>query len=496
VVRPDRHAALAALIVASGALAAVRLVAATRVGFGDSEALYASYALHPQPAYVDHPGLIGDIARAIGGGTAPSPPRAHVVTTALATALPWLLAVTCRACGATWPRAFAAALVFALVPEIAIGTFAMTPDLPLAFAWLGALAGAAAALRAPPGSALAAIAFGAAGVLAGAAAMSKVSGCVLLAALAIAYVSPAARPHRWTLAPWVGLASGAILLSPVVLFEAHSGWPMLRHRLIETQGGAGVSLRNAAALVGGQLAYLSPPVVVLAALGARRLWRDRADPVGSLLLATCAAPGAALVALCLWSRVAEPHWIAPALLGLAPALARGAAAVPRRLVVVSAATAGALVAAVHAWVLVPGITRLAPGTSDARLDLSNELYGWPEVIAAVREEVQRARDPAGPGDDVAVVGPHWVVCAQLEAALRGEAPVGCDTPVPDDFDRWWPRERWRAAETLVWVTDARFGAPPRLPEHALLRTRDVRVMRDGRLVREFTVAVMTRRAAA
>jgi hypothetical protein len=484
------------LLVVSGALAAVRLVAATRIGFGDSEALYASYALHPQPAYVDHPGLIGVIARAIGGGTAPSPLRAHVVTTALTAALPWLLALLCRASGAPWPRAFAAALVFALVPEIAIGTFAMTPDLPLAVAWLGALGAAATALRAPPGSGLAAVAFGAAGLLAGAAAASKVSGLLLLAALALAYASPAARPHRWTVAPWAGLASGALVIAPVVLFEAHYGWPMLRHRLVETQGDAALSLRNAAALVGGQLAYLSPPVMVLAAVGARSLWRDRSDAVGSLLLATCAVPGAALVALCLWSRVAEPHWIAPALLGLAPALARGAGAVSRRLVVASAVTAGAMVAAVHAWVLVPGITRLAPDSYDARLDLSNELRGWPEVVAAVREEVLLAQGPAEAPDDVAVVGPHWVVCAQLEAALRGAVPVGCNTPVPDDFDRWWPRERWRTADSIVWVSDARFGPAPPFPSRALLRSRDVRVVRDGRVVRAFTVAVLTRRAPA
>ena len=54
-------------------LFAVRIFAATRVGFGDSEALYACYALSPQPAYLDHPGLVGLFARAIGHGTAPSP---------------------------------------------------------------------------------------------------------------------------------------------------------------------------------------------------------------------------------------------------------------------------------------------------------------------------------------------------------------------------------------------------------------------------------------
>src|ERR1700722_20500115 len=83
----------AALVAVTGALLAVRLFASQRVGFGDSEALYAAYALHPQPAYLDHPGLIGLFARAIGGGTAPSPERAHWVTTALAAAVPWEMAL-------------------------------------------------------------------------------------------------------------------------------------------------------------------------------------------------------------------------------------------------------------------------------------------------------------------------------------------------------------------------------------------------------------------
>jgi hypothetical protein len=68
--------------------------------------------------------------------------------------------------------------------------------------------------------------------------------------------------------------------------------------------------------------------------------------------------------------------------------------------------------------------------------------------------------------------------------------------MPDDFDRWWPRERWRAAESIVWVTDRRFGPPPVLTTHATLRTREVRIERAGRTARTFTIAVLTRRAQA
>jgi hypothetical protein len=486
---------LAALSAASAVLLAARLLAAARVGWGDSEALYASYALHPAPAYLDHPGLVGFFASLVGGGTAPSPARAHVATAVLATAFPWLVALTARACGARPRPALTAALVVALVPEIAVGLFAMTPDLLLALAWVGSLGLAAVALRAAPGSGRATAAFAGAGVLAGVAAGSKVTGAALFVVLATAYASSSARAHARSIAPWLGLAAGVVVLLPVVSFEARAGWPMLRHRLVDTQAEAGISLRNVGALAGGQLTYLSPVVAALAVLAARAAWRDRTDAVGRLLVASFLVPLAPLLALCLWSPVAEPHWMAPALLGLAPAAARAERLASRRLVVAACAVAAVMVAAVHAWVLVPASVRLAPASYDPRLDITNELTGWPEAVAAVREEARAVEVPGAERGDVAVVGPHWVICAQLEAALRGELPVGCATPVPDDFDTWLPRARWGGADVVLWVRDARFGAPA-LPAWSPLREREVRIERGGRTVRVFTITALARRAPA
>lgn len=485
---------LVALFAASAALLALRAIAASRLGYGDSEALYAAYALHPQLAYLDHPGLVGLLARVLGGGTAPLPSRAHAATTVLATLAPWALAVACRACGATWRRSLGAGLIFAVVPEMAIGLFALTPDLPLALGWIGALGCAAAALRAHAGSTRASCAFVAAGLCAGIAACAKVSGVLLLCSLALAYGSRPARSHARTLAPWVGLGAGVLVVAPIVAFESSAGWSMLRHRIVDTQAGAGVSLRNAGALVGGQIAYLSPLIAVMAVLVARAAWRDRRDSVGSLLFLACAVPAAALVPLCLWSRVAEPHWLAPAELALFPVGARALVIPGRRLLGAAGAIAAVMVLAVHAWVLVPSFARMAPAY-DARLDIANELYGWPDVLAAVREEAGRAApSTSGPGDTV-VVGPHWVICAQLEAGLRGDLRVGCNTPISDDFDAWWPRERWHHASAIIWVTDARFGPPPPLGAYTPLRAREVLIERAGRRVRRFTIATFVRRAA-
>jgi hypothetical protein len=491
------HVELAALVSLSMALLATRLFAALSIGFGDSEALYASYALHPQPAYLDHPGLIGMVARAIGGGTAPRPERAHLVTSLLSTLVPWVMAWTCRASGATWRRSFAAALVFALAPEIAFGLFALTPDLLLALAWIAALALGCHALRSTPGSASATAAFAAAGLLGGLAAVSKVSGVLLIAGLAIAYTSRAARLHARTIGPWAGLAAAALIMFPMVSYEARCDWPMLHHRLVETQVAAGFSLRNVAALVGGQLAYVSPLAAVLATLAGRSLWRGRGDATGQLLLATCLAPLTALLPLSLWSQVAEPHWLAPAWLALVPAAARADIAPSRRLVVAASILAGAMVALGHLWVLTPWFMRLLPAAYEPRLDLANELYGWPDVMPAVREEARMATPiPGADRGEVAVVGPHWVICAQLEATLRGHLSVGCDTSIRDDFDDWWPRVLWRRAEVIVYVMDGRFPSSLELPTHTLMRTRQVRIDRGGRLIRLFTIVVLARNAQA
>jgi hypothetical protein len=438
---------------------------------------------------------VGSVARLLGGGTAPDPTHAHVATALLATAFPWLVVLACRACGAARDRAYAGGLVAAVAPETAIGLFALTPDLLLALAWTAVLALAALALSWRPGSARATAAFAAAGVLAGVAATSKVTGLALFVVLAVAYASRPARAHARSAAPWGGLAAGLIVLLPVAAFEARTGWPMLRHRLVDTQAGAGLSLSNAGALLGGQLAYLSPLVAVLAGLAVRQAWRDRGDAIGAMLFASFAVPAVALVPFCLWSRVAEPHWLAPAFLGLLPAAARATAGPSRRLVAWACGTAAAMVAAVHAWVLAPGAARLAPASYDARLDISNELRGWPEAVAAVRQEAQAAAPIVDPPGNLVVVGPHWVVCAQLEAGLRGSLPVGCDGPVRDDFDAWFPRPGWRLADVLVWVSDERFGDPA-LPDHRVFRTRRVRILRDGRTVRVFTITVLVRRAQA
>lgn len=484
---------LLALVLVSGALLSTRLMAAAAVGFGDSEALYASYALHPAPAYLDHPGLIGLLARAIGSGTAPSPHTAHQVTAVLATLVPWLVVLAARAADAEKKSAYVAALVVAVCPEISVGLFAMTPDLLLAILWIGTLGLASLALSEKPSN-LSAASFVGAGLLAGIASSAKVPGALLLVALVCAYFSRSAKAHTRTIWPWAGLLLGAIVVFPILWFEAHTGFPMLRHRLVDTQEGAGPSLRNIGAVLAGQLLYVSPVIVVLAGWAAIDLFRKRhEDAVSELLWFAFIVPFVPLVLLSLWSRVAEPHWIAPALLALpVHAARRPLARISSRIVIAALVVGGLMTTLVHAWVLVPSVARLAPASVDPKLDITSELYGWPDALSAV-EQLSTSDDR-----ETVIVGPHWVVCAQLEAALGATHRVGCLTPIPDDFDVWQPRGGWRSADRIIFVTDNRFEVDlaKLFPDRVVAQRERITALRGGRISRTFTIAVLESRGRA
>jgi hypothetical protein len=278
-----------------------------------------------------------------------------------------------------------------------------------------------------------------------------------------------------------------VLLAPVVLWEIREGFPMFRHRLVATQADAGLSLRNVGALLGGQLAYVTPPFLVAAGFVLADLARKKAgDPIARLLWLSTLVPAVVLIPLCLWSRVAEPHWLAPAYLALAVHVARGEI-VGRKLAVASIATGAVITLIAWAWVRTPLPIRLLGASYQARYDLANDLYAWEPAGALLEESVARAFLEARTLP--VVVGPHWIVCAQAHAKLELRVPVGCNTALRDDFDRWLPRKRWIHAPVVLYVHDSRFEVQPELelPGRVATRQSEVEIVRGGRVVRTIWV---------
>jgi hypothetical protein len=490
---PARYRAAAAIAV-SVVLLGLRLRLATLVGFGDAEALYAAYALHPQPAYLDHPGLVGIVARLLGGGGAPTPLVAHQFTALAATLVPWLGFGAARAAGTPRERAYDSFFALAFLPELSIGLFGLTPDLPLAALWLAALGSAALAVRSPPGSraALGGLLF--AGLFGGLAVTAKVTGVLLCLALAASLVRGPARAHLRTAAPYAGALAALIVVMPLFLWEQARGFPLLAHRLVATQAAAGPSLRNLAALVGGQLLYVTPPFLWGAWECLRKLRLRSDDAVDRLFVLACIVPGVPLVVVCLWSRVAEPHWLGPAYLSLA--LGLGRLPRPPRALVRSAVAIG-VVAPVVAFVLVatPLLPKLSGKGYRPRYDLVNDLYAWRLGARVVSDAVERAR---AEGYAPVIVTPHWTVCAQVHVALGAGTPVGCRTKEGDDFAGWYPEREWSRAPVLLYVTDDRFPRElaKEFPARDVVGVESVDVFRGGHVVRTIRVTRLERAAHA
>ena len=493
-----------ALVAGAGLL---RLLGSLPLGLGDAEALYAAYAQHLQGGYLDHPPLIGWLdAAALAVGSSPVALRALAL--ALFSLSAWLLFRLARELfdeAAAW----IAVVLLCVAPVFHLGGLAAAPDAPLAPLWIGTLwIGWRVWKRARQGEpswGWVASRAAASGALLGAAFLAKYSALVLAPVLLVAAWP---LPRRKRLAAWgLGALAALLLASPVVAWNLAHDFASVRHRLVWSQPGAGVSLRNLGALIGGQLAYLSPVVAGLFGWAVGRGWRlatGRAaearsagegaadDGAGEpqrtairFCLVATLVPFGLLAAICLWSRVAEPHWPVPAWFALLPPVgafvATSASRGARRLYRWAVGTALAFDALAYVVVLTPVVPALAPESMyEAKWDIANELYGWDEAAAAVRRR-------ASPGTIVAAG--HYTMCAQLAWNLRDTGiAVGCRTALPSDFDFWFPEPGRLESSPVLWVSDERYPERPRgcgaaAPEPAQV----VEVRRGGVVVRRFVL---------
>ncbi len=472
---------LIAAIFCSVVLCVLRLDITRSVGFGDTEALFVAYGFHPQPAYLDHPGLIGWLAHLLP----PEPFAVHLVTTISATALPWAGVLAARASGATRVGALRAYFPLALLPALGIGSFAFTPDLPFAYCWLFALGCTGFVLRRPMtrfSVLLASVGVGAATALA---CLSKTSGWMLALCGLCLCLERAERRRFRTITPWAAVGMFAILTAPLVTF-----W-WRREALFELD--PELSLQHAVLQLARPLISVTPPFLLAAALVARDLLSaNRRDPVDRELRYHLLLPLLPLAVLAACTR-AEPDWLTPAYLVLSLHVAR----MPplRRSLVWTCVVTGAGVALLGwCWLrtTLPLTTGQWLGGYDPALDSSNDFYAWGPGKQLLDEAVASARERTG--QMPIVVGPHWSVCAQAEVALGGRVHVGCDSIERDDYDGWSEPALWMNAQTLLFVTDSRFHRTP--PEsfygRSVVSVRRAVVERFGQAVRAITVSEFDR----
>ena len=468
----------------------LRVAGAVPLGLGDAEALYAGYARHLQGGYLDHPPLIGWLDAGVLA-VWPSAIALRLLALALFTVSAWLLFRLARDLFDE-RAALGSVAILCVAPVFHLGGLAAAPDAPLVPLWLLLLLAVWRAWRrvreAPvPSWGWVVSRSAGLGLLLGAAFLAKYSALALAPVLVLA-AWPLPRPRRLA-AGLIGASAASVAAWPVVAWNAAHGFASAAHRLIWSQPDPGVSLRNLGALLGGQLLYLSPLVAVGFGWVVVRTWRRRNESAEGFCLAASLAPFALLGAVCLWSRVAEPHWPVPAYLALLPLAGRMAAEGGRAVVRFAKAALGVAVAfdmMVYVAVLTPVLPALVPEpVYVARDDIVNELYGWERVAGAV---VRRL--PAGG----VVVGGHYTMCGQLEWNLRDAGlPVACWTKERSDFDVWNPGGPATWGKPVLFVSDERYperpvpgcGREPPAPAET------VEVERGGVVVRRFRLTSYT-----
>ena len=317
-----------------------RVILAATIGLGVDESYQISVSRPLSLSYFDHPPLafwIPGIVASIGGGSSAVLLRLPFILLFAGTT--WMMyRLTARLFG---ERAGAiAALVLNITPVLSVSTGGwVLPDGPLMF-WMLACALCLERVMLPRSSMQSAeraptLWWIAAGACAGLAMLSKYHGVFLLAGTGL-FVLTNERARRWLRrpGPYLGALASALVISPVLLWNAQHAWVSFRFQ--GARGGQhGLHLVPFLQNIGGQLGYLLPWIgiplaVVLGGIvieTARDAWRGaplddaRARAARWWLACLALGPVAAFTLMALGGHRGLPHWEAPGWLMAIPLLA-------------------------------------------------------------------------------------------------------------------------------------------------------------------------------
>jgi hypothetical protein len=269
-----RNTALAIL-----AMVALRLVAAAFTPLTFDEAYYWMWSKHLAGGYYDHPPMVALVIRAgtlIAGDT-----ELGVRLVSILLALPMSFAVYQAAAillGGTRVAATAAILLNVTLMA-AVGTMIVTPDAPLLVAASFLIFALAKVLQTGRGAWWLAV-----GAAAGAAVLSKYTALFFGPAILI-WLIVVPKLRHWLWSPWLYLGGlvALLLFAPVILWNADHHWVSF----IKQMGRARIEdFRPAfiAELAPTQIAFATPLVFILGAMGLHALARYRAGAMAARVL--------------------------------------------------------------------------------------------------------------------------------------------------------------------------------------------------------------------
>jgi hypothetical protein len=301
---------LAAAILAGFLIA--RLVFALALGPGVDESYTIAISRALNLSYFDHPPLHQWIAhgaaQALGEGFG-----ARLPFILLFAATGWIYF---RMTKALFGARAAVVALFALNAApfffASAGTW-IVPDGPLLFALAAAALALSQVFFAAPGDR--ASVWGlwlVAGVALGLAGLSKYSAALTVLGLLV-FVALSPRQRRWLAdpAPYAAAAVALVLITPVIIWNARHGWVSFGFQ--GGRGAPGIGLRPAQvlAMAIGEIAYLSPWLLVPLVMGLAAAWRKRRDERRLFLVCLALPPIVVFSLTPLWGARGLPHWTMP-----------------------------------------------------------------------------------------------------------------------------------------------------------------------------------------
>src|SRR6202521_3385996 len=289
------------------ALVALRLVAAAFTPLTFDEAYYWMWSKHLAGGYYDHPPMVAVVIRLgtmVAGDT-----ELGVRLASILLALPMSFAVfrTVEILFGGARVAATATILLNVTLMAAVGTLIVTPDAPLLVASSFVLFYLAKVLETGRGAWWLAV-----GAAVGAALLSKYTALFFGPAILI-WLAGVPKLRRWLLSSWpyLGGLVALLIFSPVILWNADHHWVSF----IKQIGRARIEDFKPAfigELIPTQIAFATPPVFILGAMGLYALLRRDAGASAARVLIN--ATFWTIVAYFIWHSLharVEANWLAP-----------------------------------------------------------------------------------------------------------------------------------------------------------------------------------------
>jgi Dolichyl-phosphate-mannose-protein mannosyltransferase len=290
-----------------GAMIVLRLAAAAWTPLTFDEAYYWMWSKNLAGGYYDHPPMVALVIRLgtrIAGDTELG---VRLVSILLALPMSWAVYQAAAILFGGRRVAATAAILLNVTLMAAVGTMIITPDAPVLVAASFLLFALAKVLETGRGAWWLAV-----GVAAGAALLSKYTALFFGPAILI-WLAAVPKLRRWFLSPWLYLG-GLVALAmfyPVIRWNADHDWVSF----IKQMGRARIEdFKPAfiAELIPTQIAFATPLVFILGAMGLYALIRHRTGAMGARVLIS--AMFWIIVAYFVWHSLharVEANWFAP-----------------------------------------------------------------------------------------------------------------------------------------------------------------------------------------